>query len=156
MIKSGQMFDQVLVGCAASLFNLILHAILIAFLVWTVRYVRARDMGIPEFLQYTAIIVAAGGLLVIAHFSEVMVWAYTYAWVEAAAPEADFVYLAFGNYTTLGYDDVKLAESWQLLGPLSALNGIMLIGWSTALIIEILRRGGHGGAAPQADGPSQS
>jgi hypothetical protein len=26
---------------------------------------------------------------------------------------------------------------------MTALNGIMLIGWSTALIIEILRRTGH-------------
>jgi hypothetical protein len=26
---------------------------------------------------------------------------------------------------------------------MTALNGIMLIGWSTALIIEILRRSGH-------------
>jgi hypothetical protein len=35
------------------------------------------------------------------------------------------------------------AEQWQLLAPMTALNGIMLIGWSTALIIEILRRSGH-------------
>jgi len=32
---------------------------------------------------------------------------------------------------------------WHLLGPMTALNGIMLIGWSTALIIEILRRSGN-------------
>jgi hypothetical protein len=29
---------------------------------------------------------------------------------------------------------------------MTALNGIMLIGWSTALIFEILRRTGHGKA----------
>jgi hypothetical protein len=33
---------------------------------------------------------------------------------------------------------------------MTALNGIMLIGWSTALIIEILRRTGHG--APRSLG----
>ncbi len=31
----------------------------------------------------------------------------------------------------------------RLLAPMTALNGIMLIGWSTALIIEILRHGGE-------------
>ncbi len=30
---------------------------------------------------------------------------------------------------------------------MTALNGIMLIGWSTALIIEILRRGGKGASS---------
>ena len=31
-----------------------------------------------------------------------------------------------------------------MLGPLTALNGIMLIGWSTAVILEVLRRTDHG------------
>ncbi|MCJ7597413.1 MAG: potassium channel family protein [Methyloceanibacter sp.] len=43
----------------------------------------------------------------------------------------------------MGYGDVKPVEKWHLLGPMTALNGIMLIGWSTALIIDILRRTGH-------------
>jgi len=45
--------------------------------------------------------------------------------------------------TTLGYGDVLPLPHWHLLGPMTALNGIMLIGWSTALIIEILRRSGN-------------
>ena len=52
------------------------------------------------------------------------------------------VYFAFGNYTTLGYGDLIPVEQWRLLGPMTALNGIMLIGWSTALIFDVLRRTG--------------
>ena len=33
------------------------------------------------------------------------------------------------------------AEQWRLLAPMTALNGIMLIGWSTALIFAILAAG---------------
>jgi hypothetical protein len=52
---------------------------------------------------------------------------------------------------------VKPVERWHLLGPMTALNGIMLIGWSTALIIEILRHAGHGAAKALGDqGSSQS
>ena len=47
----------------------------------------------------------------------------------------------FGNYTTLGYAGLVVPEQGRLLRPMTALNGIMLIGWSTAVIIEILRRG---------------
>ena len=58
----------------------------------------------------------------------------------AASPGTDLVYFAFGNYTTLGYGDVLPLEHWRVLAPMTALNGIMLIGWSTALMFAILRR----------------
>ena len=64
-----------------------------------------------------------------------------------APPGTDLVYFAFGNYTTLGYGDLLRRPQWRLLRPMTALNGIMLIGWSTALIIEILRRSGHAPAS---------
>ena len=70
-----------------------------------------------------------------------------YLWLVGAAPEGtDLVYFAFGNYTTLGYGDVLPVAQWRLLGPMTALNGIMLIGWSTALVIEVLRRTGPAAA----------
>jgi hypothetical protein len=70
----------------------------------------------------------------------------------AAPPQTDLIYFAFGNYTTLGYGDITPVYGWRLLGPMTALNGIMLIGWSTALIIELLRRASHVAAPkPKSD-----
>jgi hypothetical protein len=139
----GRMIDQVIVGGAASLVNLVIHAVLIGGVAWTVRRISLRDTGIPVFLQYTVVIVATGTLLVAGHFLEVLIWAHTYALIGAAPMGTDLVSFAFGNYTTLGYGDVTPIQGWRLLGPMTALNGIMLIGWSTALIIEILRHSGH-------------
>ena len=31
-------------------------------------------------------------------------------------------------------------ERWRLLGPITAMNGVLLFGWSTAVIFEVLRR----------------
>jgi hypothetical protein len=31
-------------------------------------------------------------------------------------------------------------ERWQLLGPMTAMNGVLLFGWSTAVMFEVLRR----------------
>jgi Ion channel len=50
------------------------------------------------------------------------------------------VYLAFVNYTTLGYGDVVPVERWRLIGPITAMNGMIVFGWSTAVIFEVLRR----------------
>jgi Ion channel len=60
--------------------------------------------------------------------------------VNAAPPGANLIYFAFVNYTTLGYGDVVPVPDWQLLGPMTAMNGVLLFGWSTAVIFEVLRR----------------
>jgi hypothetical protein len=135
------LLDQIIVGGAPSLTNLIIHAILLAVVVRTVRDLSARGQAAPAVLTDTLIIVATGVLLVAGHFIEVLIWAGTYAIVGAAPPGTDLVYFAFSNYTTLGYGDVLPVPGWRLLAPMTALNGILLIGWSTALIFAIIRRG---------------
>jgi ion channel len=149
----GIVLDQMLVGAAASLVNLIIHAVLLGTVVWTVRGLAARDRFVPGFVQYTIVIVLTGTLLMAGHFVEVMVWAVTYTLVGVAPPRVELIYLAFGNYTTLGYADLVAPEQWRLLRPMTALNGIMPIGWSTALDIEILRRSGHAAPAQNVTSP---
>ena len=79
-------------------------------------------------------------VLMAAHVIEVFVWALAY-WIFDAAPAgADLVYFAFVNYATLGYGDVLPVERWRLLGPITAMTGMLLFGWSTAVIFEVLRR----------------
>jgi Ion channel len=36
------------------------------------------------------------------------------------------------NYTTLGYGDVTPLPGWRLLGPMTAMNGVLMFGWSAA------------------------
>ena len=83
--------------------------------------------------------VATAGIFLIAHTAEVITWALTYGILDVASPETDVLYFAFVNYTTLGYGDVVPTERWRLLGPIAAMNGVLLFGWSTAVIFEVLR-----------------
>ena len=50
------------------------------------------------------------------------------------------MYFALVNYTTLGYGDVTPMARWRLLGPMTAMDGVLLFGWSTAVIFQVLRR----------------
>ena len=71
--------------------------------------------------------------------------------IRRRAGRSDIVYFAFVNYTTLGYGDVTPVERWHLLGPMTAMNGVLLFGWSTAVIFEVLRMtlmAGGDGAKP--------
>ena len=42
------------------------------------------------------------------------------------------------NDTTLGYGDVTAVKRRNLLGPMTAMNGVLSFGWSTAGIFEVL------------------
>jgi hypothetical protein len=78
-------------------------------------------------------------VLMAAHISEVACWSLTYGIVGAAPAGADRMYFAFVNYTTLGYGDITPTAEWRLLGPMTAMNGVLLFGWSTAVMFDVLR-----------------
>jgi Ion channel len=89
-------------------------------------------------LRLIAVMIAAVLILMMAHVVEVLVWALSYA-IAGVAPEgADRIYFAFVNYTTLGYGDIIPLERWRLVGPMTAMTGVLLFGWSTAVIFEVL------------------
>jgi hypothetical protein len=101
---------------------------------------RVSDLTSRQALRLIAVMVTAVSLLMVAHFAEILVWASSYAIVGAAPEGADLVYFAFVNYTTLGYGDIIPLERWRLLGPMTAMTGVLLFGWSTAVIFEVLQK----------------
>jgi hypothetical protein len=92
-----------------------------------------------QTLRLIAVMSASVTVLMIAHLAEVLVWSLTYVIFGVAPEGSDIVYFAFVNYATLGYGDVTPVVRWHLLGPMTAMNGVLLFGWSTAVIFEVLR-----------------
>ena len=87
-----------------------------------------------------SVMIPTVSVLMVTHALEVIVWSFAYSMVDVAPADANLVYFAFVNYTTLGYGDVVPVERWRLLGPMTAMNGVLLFGWSTAVIFEVLRK----------------
>lgn len=83
--------------------------------------------------------IATVSMLMVAHLVEVAIWSIAYSLVGATPQDTDDLYFAFVNYTTLGYGDIIPVARWRLLGPLTAMNGVLLFGWSTAVIYHVLR-----------------
>src|SRR5689334_6822897 len=133
------MLDQFLVGAAFSACNIAIHALVMTLVVQAAHAARTKRMIWPS-MRLTVVMVATVLVLMAAHTSEVMVWAIAYRIVDAVPAATNLVYFAFVNYTTLGYGDVIPVPDWQLLGPMAAMNGILLFGWSTAVIFEVLRK----------------
>jgi hypothetical protein len=132
------MLRQYLVGAAASVCNIAIHALVMAAVISVTRTVDELATAYQSF-RLIAVMIATVIVLMFAHLAEVLVWSLIYAAVGAAPEGADLVYFAFVNYTTLGYGDVTPVERWHLIGPMTAMNGVLLFGWSTAVIFEVLR-----------------
>jgi hypothetical protein len=133
------MLRQFLFGAGVSVCNIVIHALVMAAVVRVVQMTETKNTSRPWLLLIT-VMVATVSVLMAAHAAEVIVWSLAYGLVDAAPAGTDLLYFAFVNYTTLGYGDVTPVARWRLLGPMTAMNGVLMFGWSTAVIFEVLRR----------------
>jgi hypothetical protein len=133
------MLLQFLVGALVSMINIGIHALVTVVAVSIARSAGLRQTERPR-LHLMGVMIATAAVLKVAHTVEILVWAWTYGIVQAAAPGSDLLYFAFVNYTTLGYGDITPVRAWRLIGPLTAMNGVLLFGWSAAILFEVLRK----------------
>src|SRR6478736_4744193 len=133
------MLRQLLMAAAITACTIMIHALVMTAVVRTSQATAIKVAARPNLLLI-AVMVATVSVLMAAHTCEVIVWSLAYGLLDAVPAGTDLLYFAFVNYTTLGYGDVVPVERWQLLGPITAMNGVLMFGWSTAVIFEVLRR----------------
>jgi len=103
-----------------------------------------------------AAITSTAFVLMVLHLLQIMVWAIAYRLLlpgDALKTFEEAFYFSAVTFTTLGYGDISLAEpGWRLLSGIEALNGILLVGWTTAFLFLVVQRSWtapareHGGA----------
>jgi voltage-gated potassium channel Kch len=77
-------------------------------------------------------------ILFLASLVEVSLWSVTYLVVGPIADLESALYFSTVTFTTVGYGDVLLSSPWRLLGSFEAANGIIMSGWTTALIFSVV------------------
>ena len=68
--------------------------------------------------------------------------------LKAVSELATAVYFSTTTYATIGFSDAGLSASWRLVAAIEGINGILLLGWSTAFFVGVVAR--LGGARPSA------
>jgi MFS superfamily sulfate permease-like transporter len=91
----------------------------------------------------SAFIVVMGATVLLAtllHGLEAAIWAGAFRLLGALPDNRTAMLYSLGSMTTYGHANVFLAEHWQLMGALEALNGIILFGMTTAFLFATIQR----------------
>ena len=81
--------------------------------------------------------------MLLAIFIEAWLWALVYLYSPELTELPDLhtaFYFSMVTFTTLGYGDVVLRGEWRTLASIQAANGVIIFGWTTALIFHFIQR----------------
>jgi len=73
---------------------------------------------------------------------QALLWSlvYLYETELVALPDLQTAfYFSMVTFTTLGYGDVVLSGEWRTLAAIQAANGVIIFGWTTALIFYFIQ-----------------
>src|SRR5260221_7300602 len=101
---------------------------------------RPRSLMRPSFGANFILLQMVAALMLLSHLVNIALWAALF-WLcgKLAGFDAAYYHSAV-NYLFLGYGDIVMSMRWRLLGPLEAIDGIVMFDISTALIFALMMR----------------
>lgn len=94
----------------------------------------------PRALAATLAMVIA---LFALHGAEIWLYAGLYRLLGAVGDLESAVYFSTISYAAIGYGDNHIVRAWRLLGAIEGINGVLLLGWSTAFFVTMVARVGR-------------
>ncbi len=73
-------------------------------------------------------------ILILGTFAQIAAWAELFILMGEFESFEEAVYHSAVNFATLGYGDIVMSDAHKLLGPLQAVNGVLMIGVSTGTL----------------------
>ena len=81
--------------------------------------------------------------LFILHGLEIWLYAFLYEGIGAVGSLETAVYFSTISYAGIGFDDRYIDPEWRLVAAIEGINGLLLLGWSTAFFVTIVNRLGR-------------
>jgi hypothetical protein len=88
----------------------------------------------PSFAASLLVINGVMLLLVLGNLAQIAIWALLFQYMGEFPSFDDAFYHSAVNFATLGYGDLVMSEEHRLLGPIEAVNRVLMIGVSTAAL----------------------
>lgn len=141
--QNGHMFViQLLLGAVMILITVVMHVSLYETLYQLLQ--RHTHTMLHLFRRAWRMASLAGIVLAVfvCHVASIWLWAGLFLILDIPVLSTlpDTLYFTTVTYTTLGYGDIILDHHWRLLASFSAANGLILFGWSTAFLYEVISK----------------
>jgi hypothetical protein len=81
--------------------------------------------------------------LFLLHGMEIWLYAFLFIAVGAIPVLETAVYFSTISYAGIGYDDRYIEPAWRLVAGIEGINGLLLLGWSTAFFVTLVTRFGR-------------
>ena len=129
------MMGNILLGLLVMVSCLLVQAMLVVVAIQF--YVRNRRLvESPTFGSTLGMISTVMVLLVVGNFIQIMIWAGLFMYLGEFTEFATASYHSAVNFATLGYGDIVMSEERRILGPMQSINGVLMVGVSTAVVMS--------------------
>ena len=132
-------WNNILLGCLLIVITILIHSTVTKY---TINMVNKRTDPKKKHYKYAkeywiAVIVL---LMFSAAITEAAIWAMSYVLIGALPVFEHALYFSIVTFTTLGYGDITLNENWRLLASMEAAIGIIIFGWTTAIVMAVVQK----------------
>ena len=134
------MIIQLALGTLVIMINAIVQAELFSAFGWRLEKIMVHLRRIFRRFTNTATIVICVLFVMSVQTVNVWVWATTFYFTGVFKEFEPSLYFSLVSFSTLGFGDIILDDKWRLLSGLAAANGLLSFGWSTAYMVELVRR----------------
>ena len=132
------LFTQLGLGTVTVAVTVLTHLLGLSGLIALMRLHTRRLMTARAGFNQAAILVGAAFGLFALHTLEIWGYAALY-WVLKAVPTfEEALYFSTVTYATIGFGDLILPRTWRILGAIEGVNGVILLGWSTAFFVSVV------------------
>jgi len=94
---------------------------------------RMNGSGSIRLLMAVMLILMLGNVL------QISLWGVLFLWLGEFTSLQQSVYHSAVNYSSLGYGDLVMSEPRRMLGPLEAVNGVLMCGMTAGVLMGILQ-----------------
>ncbi len=129
------MLTNLLLGLPTMVLCLMLQTWLLVVLIHY--YYRHQDrVGSASFWSSLVLVNGVMLLLVIGNLGQIAIWASLFLFLGEFEQFGLAFYHSAVNFGSLGYGDIVMSDEHRLLGALEAINGVLMIGVSTAALMS--------------------
>ena len=136
------LYPKIATGLGMMVLTIIIHALFMVAGEKVAKWRRSRFGHVGKEMEKAVLLSVLTVWMFLAIVLEAGLWALLYLFnpLITALPDLETAfYFSMVTFTTLGFGDVVLTGQWRTLASIQAANGVIIFGWTTALIFYFIQ-----------------